>query len=75
MAVHPFEEEDQENVRQQGAGSRPGVRPRQSDKSAAEGAGNAREKSCRQTPVVLQHDDFLFVTSEFGFHGRDIAVL
>jgi hypothetical protein len=68
MAVHPFEQEGQEKFRQKGAGGRSGIRPRRSDKPTAEGAGNARKKPCRQTLVVLQHDDFLLVTSEFGFH-------
>jgi len=38
-------------------------------KSAVERPGNAREKSCRQTLVVLQHIYILRETSEFRSHG------
>jgi len=31
---------------------------------------DARKETCRQALVILQHDDFLFATSEFGFHER-----
>jgi len=51
-----------------GAGGPIGIKPRRSTKSAVERARDARKKPCRQTLVVLQHDDFLRKTSEFGFH-------
>ncbi|WP_205910455.1 hypothetical protein [Rhizobium sp. FY34] len=34
-------------------------------KSAVQSAGNAREKACRQTLMVLQHDKLVRKASEF----------
>lgn len=46
----------------------PGMSAR-SAKSAAKRPGDAREETCRQTLVVLQHKNFLGETSEFRSHG------
>jgi len=40
-----------------------------SAKSVAKRPGNTREKTCRQTLVVLQHDKEVREASEFRSHG------
>lgn len=42
-------------------------------KSTAKRAGYARKKTCRQTLVVLQHENVLRETSEFRSHGAFLA--
>jgi len=42
-------------------------------KSRIQRAGNIREKACRQTLVVLQHENVLRETSEFRSHASLIA--
>ncbi|MCJ8519932.1 hypothetical protein ABID21_002781 [Pseudorhizobium tarimense] len=38
-------------------------------KSAVQSAGDAREEACRQTLMVLQHDELVREASEFRSHG------
>jgi hypothetical protein len=44
-------------------------------KSAVERPGQAREETCRQTLMILQHENILRETSEFRSHGHFISRL